>query len=369
MEIQKVLQAGASLPSLTEKYGIIVRRHPAHANLVLFKYDQIESPMSEKIVQECRGLILDEAEDWRVICRPFDKFFNYGEGHASVVDWNTASVQEKLDGSLCTLYWYNGQWNVSTSGSPDAGGNVNDFPDLTFAKLFWKTFNEQGLRVPPYSDVDLNYMFELMTPYNRVVVRHTECKVKLIGLRDRFSGDELSVYSPRAAAREYPTVRAFALNTVDAIESSFAVIDPMGQEGYVVVDGYFNRNKMKHPGYVAIHHLKDGFGMRRIVEIVRTGEVPEFLTYFPEWAPQFEQVTTALKKFKSALNEAYLQIEDYPNQKDFALEAVKCKCSGALFALRAKKVKTLDEYVANMNIKSLMEVLDLKETDVKYIDT
>ncbi len=361
MIVQDFLRNGGSLQDLTDKYALTVRRHPAHNNLVLLKYDQIESPMGDPLVRECRGLILDEADDWRVICRPFDKFFNYGEGHASVVDWNTACVQEKLDGSLCTLYWYNGAWNVSTSGSPDAGGNVGDFPDLTFSKLFWKTFNDMGLKVPPFTDVDINYMFELMTQFNRIVVVHKEPALKLIGVRDRFSGEELSVYSPRAAAREYPAVRSFALNTVDAITASFASINPLSQEGYVVVDKFFNRNKIKHPGYVAIHHLKDGFGMRRILEIVRTGEVPEFLTYFPEWTKQFEGVGGVLKALKLELETAYLQIEDFPDQKAFALEAVKTRCSGCLFSLRAKKVKTVDEYLAKMNIKNLMELLKLKD--------
>lgn len=363
MIVQDFLRSGGTLQDLSDKYFITVRRHPAHSNLVLLKYSQQDSPMAEPIVQECRGLILDEAEEWRVICRPFNKFFNYGEGSAAVIDWNTACVQEKLDGSLCTLYWYNGQWNVSTSGSPDAGGNVGDFPDLTFSKLFWKTFNDLGLKLPPHSDVDINYIFELLTPFNRVVVVHKDCKVRLIGVRDRFSGEELSVYSPRAAAREYPTVVSFALNSPDAIVASFGAIDPLHQEGYVVVDGCFNRNKIKHPGYVAIHHLKDGFGIRRILEIVRTQETPEFLIYFPEWTKHFEDVTAALKNLKSTLENEYLQIEDFPDQKTFALEAVKSVCSGCLFMLRAKKVQSVNEYLAKMNIKHLLSLLKLRDTD------
>ncbi len=363
LKIQEALMSGATPAQLTEKYAIVARHHPKFDNLLLFKYNQIDSPMAEPLVRECRGLILDESDNWRVICRPFDKFFNFGEGHASVINWNTAMVQEKLDGSLCTLYWYNGIWNVATSGSPDAGGNVNDLPNMTFASLFWDTFQKQKLSVPPHSDVDINYMFELMTPYNRIVVRHMDCQLKLIGVRDRFSGQELSVYGPRAVATGYPAVRAFALNSVAAIESSFDTIDPMSQEGYVVLDSDFNRNKMKHPGYVAIHHLKDGFGMRRIVEIMRSGEVPEFLTYFPEWAPQFEKVGTALKKLIHELETAYLQIEDFPDQKTFALEAVKTRCSGALFSVRSKRAASIKAYLADMNIKSLMSMLELQDID------
>ena len=33
-------------------------------------------------------------------------------------------MQEKLDGSLCVAYYYQGDWHVATTGTPDAGGPV-----------------------------------------------------------------------------------------------------------------------------------------------------------------------------------------------------------------------------------------------------
>src|SRR5689334_13224443 len=94
------------LPELCERYKITARRHGYYPGLVQLKYSQIESPMGERIVQECRGLILDEGHDWKVIAFPYTKFFNHGEGHAAPIDWGTAKVYEKLDGSLMTLYSY-----------------------------------------------------------------------------------------------------------------------------------------------------------------------------------------------------------------------------------------------------------------------
>jgi hypothetical protein len=88
-----------TLAELCAQYSLCERRHSQFPNLVLLNYSQINSPMNEPIVQECRGLILDEADNWRVVCRPYDKFFNYGEPNAVEVDWGTASVYEKLDGS------------------------------------------------------------------------------------------------------------------------------------------------------------------------------------------------------------------------------------------------------------------------------
>ena len=86
------------LAELAARFAVRGVRHPKYPNLILLKYNQIESPMAEPVVQECRGLILDEAADWRVVSFPYVKFFNYAEPLAAAIDWATAQVYEKLDG-------------------------------------------------------------------------------------------------------------------------------------------------------------------------------------------------------------------------------------------------------------------------------
>lgn len=94
MNVQVYLRSGGGLDGLTERYAIKATRSIVNSHLVLFKYNQIESPFAEPIVRECRGLILDESEGWCVVSRSFDKFFNHGEGHAAPIDWSSARVQE-----------------------------------------------------------------------------------------------------------------------------------------------------------------------------------------------------------------------------------------------------------------------------------
>jgi hypothetical protein len=50
-------------------------------------------------------------------------------------------VYAKEDGSLCQLFWYDNKWNIATSGSPDASGNVGDW-GFTFEELFWKIWEK-----------------------------------------------------------------------------------------------------------------------------------------------------------------------------------------------------------------------------------
>lgn len=356
--LRDYLRAGGTLAELNEKFAITANRHKKYNNLVLLKYNQLESPFAEPLVREARGIILDEANDWNVVCMRFIKFFNHGEGHAAPIDWSTASVQEKVDGSLCTLYFYDNAWHVATSGSPDASGPVGEW-GFTFAELFWKTFNEMGLKVPGYPT--LCPSFELTSQYNRVVVPHKEARLTLIGFHDLDEGE----CSLRRLETLYPVVRSYPLSSFDDILSSFAKIDPLAQEGFVVVDGNFNRVKVKHPGYVALHHLKDGFGPRRIVEIIRASETSEVLTYFPEWTAQFVDTQKRYDELVDGLNAIYADIKDLPVQKDFALalQARKARVPGALYGLRSGGIQTVKEFIADMNIRNLMSVLGLKDKE------
>ena len=53
---------------------------------------------------QCRGLILRKDTN-QPVCVPFYKFFNLGEEQAHAIDWGTASVYEKVDGSLIKVRW------------------------------------------------------------------------------------------------------------------------------------------------------------------------------------------------------------------------------------------------------------------------
>lgn len=367
--VQEFLQGGGTIEQLIQRYAIKAKQHERYPNLVLLKYDMINSPMGEPIVAECRGIILDSADNWRIVSRPFDKFWNYGEGHAKPIDWASARVLEKLDGSLMVLYHYDGEWQVSSSGMPDAGGEVNGC-DISFRDLFWKVWDEMGYFRPAEAGFmpHMTYMFELMTPYNRVVVRHKENRIALIGVRNRLTGKESKVGwespDPFLLGRRLPhEVRVFPLQTTEDVLKTFDAMDPLGQEGYVVVDKDFHRIKVKHPGYVAIHHMRDGFGPRRMLEVVRSGESSELLVHFPEWTDVYNEVQGKYEALVTRLEAAYEEHKAEVAQKDFALKVKDLPFSGALFQLRAKKINTVREHLKVINIKNLVEHLNLKDIE------
>lgn len=82
LKVQEFLRSGKSIQNLKDLYKINSKRHSKYNNLVLLKYTNTESPFSEEIVRECRGIILDEENNWNAVARAFDKFFNYDKGYA-----------------------------------------------------------------------------------------------------------------------------------------------------------------------------------------------------------------------------------------------------------------------------------------------
>ena len=333
------------------RFAIRAKRHGAYPYLVQLKYSQISSPMHEPVVRQCRGLVVDESDGWRVVCRAYDKFFNAGEPNAATLDWRTARVYEKLDGSLMTLYRYRGGWHVASSGLPDAAGVAHE-SGVNFADLFWRTWATLGYRLPADDAGGRCFMFELLTPQNRVIVSHERPRIVLHGVRDLGTMREREPES-LAAEHGWECVAAYPLGCLDDCVEAAKTLSPMRGEGYVVRDAAFNRVKVKSPQYVTLAHLKDAMTGRRLLEIVRANESDEFLSYFPEFRPAYEAVRRKYDALCDGLEAEFLRLRPIPDQKSFAAEATKARCSSPLFALRAGKAASVREFFAGATIQSL----------------
>jgi hypothetical protein len=357
-EIVREYLRACGLQDLRDRYAIKAKRHNEYPNLVLLKYSQIESPMSAPVVQACRGIILDESNDWRPVSWPYSKFFNYGEGHAAPIDWASARVYEKLDGSLVVLYWYAARWHMQTSGTPDGETPVYG-AGLTFKQLFWQTWEAVGYDgLPDYTNYC--YIFELMTPYNRVVVPHSKSRIVLHGVRDVRTGQEVA--PERLATRYgYECAKTYPLGCFDDCLTAARAINPMEGEGYIVCDANFNRVKVKSPAYVALAHLKDSLSPRRLLEIVRTNEGDEFLSYCPEWRGVYEGIKARYDALCDEVAARYAEIAAIDDAKAFALEATRHDYSGLLFSLKKWRIASVREGMATMHLQRLEALLRIED--------
>jgi len=247
------------------------------------------------------------------------------------------------------LWYYQGQWNVSTKGSPDAGGQVSDYP-FTFSELFWDTFMSyvgDPARIRN-EDIDPNftYMLELTSIYNRVVCSYgKDSQLTFIGVRDisEYPYPEISISN--YAGSSIPIVKEYPLTSVDEILKAAEALDPIQNEGFVALDANFNRCKIKSPSYVMIHHMKDGFGQRRMIRLIQLGEESEVLSYFPEYQDLFNEIKDLIDAKITEIETAWFQLHNITDRKEFAAKATKFKFANILFDLFQGKASNIRDYL------------------------
>ena len=254
-------------------------------NRVLFKYNQIKSDFFNPIVNECRGLIL-EKNTWNIVSFPFTKFYNYGEPYAAQIDWSTAKVEAKMDGSIISVYYYNGVWYAATSGNIDAVDaeteNVEIIPN--FRRLFDLAAINCGLdydRMDPH----YTYMFELVSPYNIITCPYERTELYHIGTRDNRTGKECEVDIGIKKPEVY---------NITSLQEAIDVVATFDfkKEGFVVKDANYNRIKIKSAAWLRAHHMVNNhsLSLERILDLIITGEDEEFLSYYPAYQDAFDVV-------------------------------------------------------------------------------
>jgi len=330
-------------------------------NFVLFMYNQIESDFNIPLVQECRGIIL-EKDTWKVLCFPFTKFWNAGESKAAILDWNTARVQEKIDGSMIKLWWYEPEWRVSTMSMIDAKDctlqNDLDTRYNTFYDLFMEgakkcTWDFNAL------NKDYTYMFELVGPYNRVVVPYKDIAISHTGTRDNRTLEELDI------DLGVPKPKSYGFKTQEDVLAMAAAL-PFSEEGYVAVDANWNRVKIKGPAYVAVHHLKNNgdINKKRALALIMLNEQDEFLSYFPEYKAYFDTITEAFNAYLGKVKADIDSIEGkvFETRKDYALTVKGMTNSALMFFLMDGRVKKEDweKYIRSLPSDKVVEYLHLK---------
>lgn len=371
LKVQKFIRENG-LDALVKEFKLKTRDYP---HKVLIKYDQIESSMGLDEVQGCRGLIL-EKDTWNVLCFSFEKFFNAEEGHAAKINWNTAKVLSKLDGSMIQVYWDSKkeEWFAATTGTGEGEGEVNNKDGTTFNGLFWKTVRTKyNLNVDDLVKGHV-YVFELMTPYNVVVTPHTESSVALLAVRNLKNLSEYNYEALKTVSETLgvPLVKAFDMNVKDvgAIKRTFDGM-PFTEEGYVVVDGNFNRIKIKNPAYVSAHHLKGKMGSHHIMGIVKSNEIDEFIATFKEREEEIKHLESGYKLLISKLvncwDELYLLKPKNitpQEKKRFAMcvfdvaEKYDVKgFTGLFFSLNDGKINSINDFMVNYDDKILYNLL------------
>lgn len=340
-------------------YNLIIKwKEP----FVLLKYNQLSSDMREEICQDCRGIILKKTADgFKVASMRFKKFFNYGEDKAAKLDLSEpVLVSQKIDGSLIGV-WYDEDtgWHVSTSGNVDASDSELQFQTdklHTYYDLFMEAFNKYNLSFDMFDKRYTTY-YELVSPYNRVVVPYKETKLYWLGARDNQTLKEYNFKDMPKHLTDVP--KYYECSSIEEIKAKVDNISTEDEhfEGFVIEDCKGERIKLKSPSYMNLFFIKgDGiFSEKKILKIILEEEDDDILAYFPEYKPDFDRIRRLLSIYitdiKKALKEAENKLK--LDRKEYAKWASKQINPYVLF-------KFYDNY-DDFNLKKIIEDMPLEK--------
>ncbi len=303
-----------------------------------------------KVACESRGTVVDNTTG-EIVCAPFTKFWNYGEGHASEIDWASAWYSHKRDGWIYKafkkdgiVYWMsNGR--VATKNDPGAPVDfipglprLNNMSDVLnralkvsasepceayYNGIYFVSDSDWCKRIPEGATV----MFELESPWNKI---HTDivkdAKLWLIGFRMP-SGDELTFWDAKerfGIPFETPEVYNFK-DDKDMLKTVANWTAADNGEGLVVCDKYFNRVKIKCADYIRLKFESKGeeFGDNRLFRYYLANEVDDLCAANENVKSRVDDMCVNVRKFEAFLEGKKGKVmdilEEYPNKKDFVM--------------------------------------------------
>lgn len=286
---------------------------------VLFKYS-IESDMSDPICQEARGIMFRLGEEPVCVCRGFDKFFNYNEAYAADIDWSTAEVLEKIDGTNIRLFYDQGEWHICTLGTIDAHDASVGEGYLTFGDLFLRAIERLGhtwMSFVSEADEKYTYIFELTSPESRIVIPY-ELGVYYLGRRNMKTGIEDN--DPANVWEWIPHPQYFKLSSIeDCVIAAKELTE--NEEGYVVHDKLFNRVKVKGAAYLAAHHLR-GNGkptVKNVISMMRDCTLDDYVSLCPMYASVVDEILNDYKTLVNYFNSYNSIVNRFEDRKSLAL--------------------------------------------------
>lgn len=281
-------------------------------DLVLFNY----SPLAQYeanwnyLERVSRGLILNKITG-EVVARPFDKFFNWGEGDRYTT-FKIKTVKEKIDGSLGILYRKEGRHFISTRGSFNS-------EQADWANEYIKRYDFT------YLPEEMTLLFEIVYPENRIVVDYGDREdLVLLHIRNRFTSNYYSYKDMISIAHAFGLnlVTLYDFENTDDILSKLSKLDS-NSEGWVAEfeDGQFF--KFKGDEYCKLHKLISGLTFKNTLEYVKNNDVKTLLANTPD---EF------LEETKQWLEDIYKVVKSTENKVEAAF-AFAPKSSRKTFAL------------------------------------
>lgn len=349
---------------LDKEYGVKAHVDGPYA---IFNYN-IDCDFTKDIVQEARGIILDY-ELREVVCWPFRKFGNYNEGYVDTIDWNSARVLEKVDGSIVKL-WYDkrgDKWQFSTNGVIRAENAPLHDPVLSchFMDVIRRADNYNQI---PFDSLnkDYTYIFELVSPETRVVVKYPQASLYHTGTRNNLTGQEydLDIGIKKPASYTLKSLED-CVTAVLALNKDKENPNSIENEGFVVVDKDYHRIKIKSPDYLVMNKLSQIKSLSKkdcltlllnkseSIDVI-TERTPDLRVYFKFYEYKLAELRMLANKFVLLTKGLYREFDQ--NRGAVAKVISKHRLSGIGFCALDTDL-TGEEIIDNLHIEKLLRLI------------
>jgi len=277
--------------------------------------------------RECRSIVIDIVNDKIVLC-PFAKFFNINELEETSLEniqsridnAKTVEFSNKLDGSMQSATWYNGQ--IVMAGSQSIDPNMSWRLQDGCKMIYQLPGYERMLREYP----NITFVFEYISLKDTHVVKYTKEQegLYLIGMRSNLTGEEYSYESILKFAKLYniPTTEIFN-KTLDDVMTELDDKSSDEAEGFVInIDGY--KVKLKYNDYVHIHKVLSKLSsINLVISSIADSCYDDLLSKLPKaYHENVKKIATVVMKYITETTKNIKQYYDAApktNKKDFMI--------------------------------------------------
>lgn len=275
----------------------------------------------DEFTKAARGIVLHE--DGRIIARPWPKFFNLGERIDDKLPAETPELSKKYDGSLLIVFFDTVRWRAVTRGCWD---NVQ-------TQYAAKWLEQHSVKLQK----DRTFLFELVAPWNRIVVHYPKDDMILLGMVETETGKDFSYSETRRYALLWDLSPVeFDIRPIESLNLEDPSIK--NEEGFVARFSNGYRVKLKYKQYLYLHKIVTGLSIKGIWEILASGNKPDFSNVpdeFMGWYRKQEaKIQAKYDGLKAEAEALFKGIGKRETRKDYALEYTKHgEAAGALFRL------------------------------------
>lgn len=278
-----------------------------HEDLVLIRYGLHEMGKGmwedeDSPLREARSLVFNLRTE-EMVLTPFRKFFNLNEV------WETSTevvevkikyckvfeVSEKMDGSMQSYRWYNGE--IVGSGSM-ALDTKNSFRLEEGFEMLTENHKRMLKDFPT-----VTFIFEYISEKDKHVVPYDYSKKKglyLIGARSVIDGEEYSynVIKDLSSCYGIPCCKTYQYNTLSEVLEHLNKMTVKDGEGFVLnIDGF--KLKLKCEDYLQLHRLDDKLSSPNvIIEAYAEGTIDDlYANMTPLMKEKNKDVMDTIEKF------------------------------------------------------------------------